>query len=123
MTRPCQIQRVAGVSVLTQSNPNMPGTTKQERDKRVIYAKRALIKAGWSPDQPSSGVIVDDLMTKFAITDRRTARRLEAKAARLLRGDVVTDAKLGRPRKYVRVLIDRMPAELRTQLEQHENVK
>lgn len=91
----------------------MAGTTKQERDKRIAYAKRALIRAGWAPDQPGSGLIVDDLMRKFSIRDRRTARRLEAKAARLLRGDVVTDARLGRPRKYVRVLIERMPAEMR----------
>lgn len=98
----------------------MAGTTKQERAQRIAYAKRALIRAGWSPDQPGSGLIVDDLMQRFDITDRRTARRLEAKAARLLRGDVVTDAKLGRPRKYVKVLIDRMPAELREQLEHHE---
>lgn len=98
----------------------MAGTTKQERAARIAYARRALIRAGWSPDQSGSGLIVDDLMRRFNIKDRRTARRLEAKAARLLRGDVVTDAKLGRPRKYVRVLIERMPAEMREQLGQHE---
>lgn len=92
------------------------GTTKTERDARIAYAKRALIRAGWSPDQSGSGLIVDDLIARFSIRDRRTARRLEAKAARLLRGDVVTDAKLGRPRKYVRVSIERMPTELREQL-------
>lgn len=98
----------------------MAGTTKAEREKRIAYAKRALIRAGWSPDQSGSGLIVDDLIARFSIRDRRTARRLEAKAARLLRGDVVIDAKFGRPRKYVRVLIERMPASMREQLEQHE---
>lgn len=99
----------------------MAGTTKAERAKRIAYAKKALIAAGWSPDQSGGGLVVDDLMEKFGIKDRRTARILEARAARLLRGDVVTDAKPGRPRKYVKVLIERMPPELQAALQENNN--
>jgi hypothetical protein len=99
----------------------MASTTKAERALRLAYAKRALIAAGWSPDTSAGGIIASDLMKRFDIKDRRTARQLEARAARLLRGDVVTDAKLGRPRKYVRVLIERMPPDLQAALQETSN--
>lgn len=80
----------------------MPNTTtKSSRAKRLDVAKRMLIAAGFTPDGGSAaGLIVDALMKRFNITDRRTARVLEAKAARLLRGDAVNE-ELGRPRTQV----------------------
>jgi hypothetical protein len=99
----------------------MASTTKAERAARLAYAKRALVAAGWSPEQSAGGIITADLMKRFDIKDRRTARILEVRAARLLRGDVVTDAKLGRPRKYVRVLIERMPPELQAVIKETSN--
>lgn len=73
-------------------------TNKSERAKRIAYAKAALLKRGFIPEQSGAGLIVDDLMKRFNIRDRRTARLLEAKAARLLRGDAVTTMP-GRPRE------------------------
>lgn len=78
----------------------MPNTTtKQERAKRVEFAKALLLKRGFTPEQSGAGLIVDELVRKFGYADRRQARVLEAKAARLLRGDAVEGmTEPGRPR-------------------------
>jgi hypothetical protein len=77
----------------------MPNTTtRTERAARVEHAQRMLIARGWTPEQSASGLIADDLVREFGYADRRTARRLEAKAARLLRGEAI-DAGPGRPRE------------------------
>lgn len=85
--------------------PNKP--TNIQRQKRIKYAKAALLRVGFTNDQPASGLIVDELIAKYDI-DRRTARLLEAKAARLLRGEEVAlhKAGAGRPRKSIRLRAD-----------------
>ena len=76
----------------------MPNTTtKSERALRIEWAKCLLIARGWTPEQSASGLIADDLVREFGYADRRTAQRLEARAARLLRGEAIA-AGPGRPR-------------------------
>ncbi len=79
----------------------MPNTTtRAERAERLEFAKALLLKRGFTPDQSAHSLIVDELMRKYGYADRRTARALEARAARLIRGDVVAAAmpEPGRPR-------------------------
>lgn len=76
----------------------MPNTTtKSERAARIAHAQQLLIDRGWTPERPASGLIADELMREFGYADRRTAQRLEARAARLLRGEAIA-AGPGRPR-------------------------
>jgi hypothetical protein len=78
----------------------MPNTTtKTERAQRIKHAQALLIAAGWSLDQPATGIIVDELVRKYNYVDYRSALRLEAKAARLLRGEALSAmSEPGRPR-------------------------
>lgn len=76
----------------------MPNTTtKSERAARIKHAQLLLIARGWTPEQSASGLIADNLVREFGYADRRTAQRLEARAARLLRGEAIA-AGPGRPR-------------------------
>lgn len=72
--------------------------TKAEQTKRITRAQELLKARGFNVDDTGPR-IVDDLVREFGI-QRRTARLLEAKAARLLRGEVVEVWKpgAGRPR-------------------------
>lgn len=72
--------------------------TKAEQIKRLERANKLLQKRGFNVDDSGSGLIVDDLIAEFGV-QRRTARLIEAKAARLLRGEVVTAWKSGAGRK------------------------
>lgn len=89
----------------------MAGTKKGERARRIERAKQLLQEAGWMVEDSASGLIIDKLIQEFGLADRRTARALEAKAARLLRGEAV-DERLGRPREYVRIPLADVPPEL-----------
>jgi len=74
--------------------------SKPERARRIQRAQALLLAAGWTVNDSAAGLIADDLMREFGITDRRTARALEAKADALLRGEAV-NAEIGRPRTVV----------------------
>ena len=75
--------------------------TKVERAARIERAQALLLAAGWSIHNSASGLITNDLMREFGIVNRRVARSLEAKAARLLRGETVYAPEIGRPRTVV----------------------
>jgi len=74
--------------------------SKPERARRIQRAQALLLAAGWTVNDSAAGLVADDLMREFGITDRRTARALEAKAALLLSGEVI-GAEIGRPRTVV----------------------
>lgn len=100
-----------------QQHPSRSGPairTKAGYLARVERAKRLLIDAGFNVDEPGTGLAIDALMREFGI-QRRTAQQLEAKAARLLRGEAVEIWTTGRPRNaelsdYQRRQYDRLKA-------------
>ena len=68
--------------------------TKAGRVAMLAFAKRLLPKRGFVVDEPCGWLILDDLIAEFDI-DPRTAKGIEAQAARLLRGEYVEAWKRG----------------------------
>ncbi len=77
----------------------MNNVTKAERQRRIEWAKAALLAAGFTVESRATGMIVAAIMAEFGITDYRTAQRIETRAAMILRGDLVVAPRVGRPQR------------------------